>query len=442
MADDLHQSTSIYASPVIPDGLMPLQADVTVPQSTSLSTGTGLLVTDTTVIEQLANFPGDIYDLRPSSHLMRLMQALLGDSGTGQLRKRLMQAQIQALSTSGARFFDLDRFYGPIFGASRTDTEQLPINPMETATATATEWDEIEAADASYRDRMTALAQAIAMGGTIPGLQAAASAVTGVDCDVYESWSMIEAAANPSAMGHTWAEMEGVTWGDYEGEAWGALEGVPFYGRSGSLTRGEALVRVNKDYETSDQGRAERASDEWALVRVLERLKPAGLLVTIDTQGAASLSPRPISAVASDSTHWEIATFVTPQPTPGVQPYPLSYGQLAAGLTDTSRRVLPQPPLTTRLGDTWSYGSQVPSCRSYAVQPVNPDDFTVPGEVSDAPAQTADQTIVWRDGSSTTYSAARGVLDPLASLAARAASEGILVAHPYSGDRRTVPTTD
>ena len=443
MTDDgLHQSTSVYASPVLPGGLMPLQADVTVPQSTTLSTSTGMLVTDTTVTEQLANFPGEIYDLTPTSHLMRLMQVLLGDSGTGQLRKRLLQAQVSALSTTGAKFFDLDRFYGPLFGAERTDDEQLPINPMDTAVATPAEWDEIEAADGSFRDRMTALAMAIAMGGTVPGLQAAASAVTGVDCDVYESWSMIESAADPGEAGHTWAEMEGVTWDDYEGETWGAIEGIPFYGRSGTLTRSEALIRINKDYDSSPRGRAERASDEWALVRVLGRLKPASLLITIDSEGSSSLSPRPISAATSDSTHWEIATFVTPQQTTGTNPYPLSYGQQAAGVSATDRRVLPIPPMTTRLGDSWSYGTQVPSCRSYAVQPVNPADFTQPGAVSDAAAVTDDQTVVWRDGTSTTYSAARGILDPLTAAAARAGSEGVLTAHPYSGDRRTVTPTD
>lgn len=442
MVDDLHQSTSVYASPVIPEGLMAQQADVSVPQSTSLSTGTGMLVTDTTVAEQMGNFPGELYDLRPSSHLMRLMQVLLGDSGAGQLRKRLLQAQISALSTSGAKFFDLDRFYGPIFSGVRTAAEQLPINPMETSSATPTEWDQIEAADASYRDRMTALAMAIAMGGTVPGLQAAAAAVTGADCEVYESWSMIESAANPGASGHTWAQMEGVSWSAYEGQAWGALEGVSFYGRSGSLTRSEALVRIYKDYDASDAGRAERASDEWALVRVLQRLKPAGLMVTIDSQGESSYAPRPIAAVASDSTHWEIASFVTPQPTPGASPYPLSYGQQAEGLADTDRRVLPVPPMSTRIGDVWSYGTEVPSCRSYTVQPVNPGDFTAPGPVSDAASLTADQTVVWRDGTSTTYSASRGVLDPLAAQAARAGSEGILTAHPYSGDRRTVTTTE
>jgi hypothetical protein len=444
MADDfLHQGDGTFGSAVIPGGLIPLQADVTVPQSTQLASGTGMLVADTAVTEQLRHFPEEVYDLRPTSHLVRLMQALLGDSGVGQLRKRLLVAQMQSLSTSGARFFDLDRFYGAIFNATRNDTEVLPINPMETATATAAEWDSIEAADASFRDRMTALAKAIAMGGTVPGLQAAAEAITGVEVDIYESWALLDAAGDTDEAAHTWAWMEAGHWIDYEGEIWGALEGTPFYGRSGSLTRSEVLVRVNRDYPTTPEGRAQQASDESALVRVLERIKPAHMLLTVDTQGTSALVARGIAGVRSDSENWEIVPQVTPSQVPtSTNPYPLSAIQQQNGVDPSSPRVLPRPPLTTRLGDEWSYGQQVPACRSYAVSPDDPADFTTPGPVPDADLDSVDQTVVWRDGTSTIYRASLGALDPLLSHAARAGGDGVLVANPYSGDRRTVLTVD
>ncbi|MET7363285.1 hypothetical protein ABZS76_33275 [Streptomyces sp. NPDC005562] len=445
MADDfLHQGAGIYgSSDVLPAGLMPLQADVTVPQTASLSSGTGMLVADVALAEQVRHFPDEIYDLRPTSHLMRLMQALLGDSGVGQLRKRLLLSQLQSLSASGARFFDLDRFYGALFGATRTDDEQLPINPMETSTATAAEWESIEAADASFRDRMTALAQSIAQGGTLPGLQAAAEAVTAAEVDVFESWALLEAAEDPEEAGHTWEWMEGATWQEYEGQIWGALEGVPFYGRSGVLTRSELLVRVNRDYPSTAEGRAQRASDEWALVRVLERIKPAHVLLTVDTQGTSALLPRAISAVSADSEHWEIVTRVTPGQVPlGASPYPLSLLQETVGVEAGSARVLPRPPLTSRMGDEWAYGSQVPTCRSYAVEPTDEVDFTEPGSINDLGNEPLDQLIVWRDGGTTVYRAALGAMDPLQSQAARAGSDGVLVANPYSGDRRMVLTTD
>ncbi|MFE0490197.1 DUF7297 family protein [Streptomyces griseoaurantiacus] len=444
MADEeLHQGEGLYSGSVISGGLIPLQADVTVPQSTELASGTGLLVSDVSVTEQMRHFPEEVYDLRPTSHLVRLMQALLGDSGVGQLRKRLLIAQLQNLSASGARFFDLDRFYGALFGATRTGAEALPINPMETASATASEWDSIEAADASFRDRMTALATSISMGGTAPGLQAAAEAVTGVEADVYESWALLDAVEDPEEAGHTWEWMEGGLWSEYEGQIWGALEGTPFYGRSGSLTRSEVLVRVNRDYPATTAGRAQRASDESALVRVLERLKPAHVLLTVDTQGSSALVARGIAGVRSDSENWEVVTQVTPGQVPlGTNPYPLSALQERAGVDPNSPRVLPRPPLVNRLGDEWSYGAQVPACRSYAVMPTEDVTFTEPGPVPDSDLDSLDQTVVWRDGTSTVYSAALGALDPLLSHAARATSDGVLVANPYSGDRRIVLTTE
>lgn len=444
MADiPLHQGNGTFGTGVIPGGLIPLQADVTVPQSTALASGTGMLVADTAVSEQLRHFPEEVYDLRPTSHLARLMQALLGDSGVGQLRKRLLVAQLQSLSTAGARFFDLDRFYGAIFNATRNADETLPINPMETATATAAEWDSIEAADASFRDRMAALAKAITMGGTVPGLKAAAEAVTGVEADVYESWALLDAAGDASQAGHTWEWMEGGTWADYDGEIWGALEGTPFYGRSGVLTRSEVLVRVNRDYPSTPEGRAQQASDESALVRVLERLKPAHILLTVDTQGSSALVARGISGVRSDSENWEIVPQVTPSQVPtSANPYPLSAVEEQAGVDPSSPRVLPRPPLTTRLGDEWSYGQQVPICRSYAVIPDDAGDFTTPGTVADAVVDSLDQTVVWRDGTQTVYRASLGALDPLLSHAARAGGDGVLVANPYSGDRRMVLTAD
>ncbi|MGW9067892.1 DUF7297 family protein [Streptomyces yangpuensis] len=441
----LHQGTGMFGNAVLPDGLMPLQADITVPQATSLASGTGMLVADVTIAEQLRHFPEEVYDLRPTSHLVRLMQAVLGESGVGQLRKRLLLAQLQSLSAAGARFFDLDRLYGALFGATRTDAEQLSINPMETATATASEWESIEAADASFRDRMTALARAIAQGATLPGLKAAAEAVSGAEVDVFESWALIEAASDPDEAGHDWEWMEGANWGEYEGEIWGVLEGVPYFGRSGTLSRSELLVRVNRDYPATAAGRAQRASDEHALVRVLARLKPAHMLLTVDTQGVSALHPRSISAVYGDSEHWEIVTRVTPGGVPlGDSPYPLSPQQEADGLDPGSSRVLPTPPLTTRVGDEWSYGSQVPTCRAYSFYPETDVDFAQPGPVPEHAYDQPllDQVIVWRDGSSTTYGSALGAMDPLRLQAARASADGVLVANPYSGDRRMVLTTE
>ncbi|GAA1978762.1 DUF7297 family protein [Kitasatospora viridis] len=422
--------------------LVPLQLDVTAPQPTALASGTSMLVTDTTLASQLSHFP-DLYDLRPTSHLMRLMQALLGESGVGQLRKRLLLAQWGAVSAQGARFYDLDRFYGAIFNADRTSDEQLAVNALDTATATPDEWEEMEAADASYRDRMTALARAVSLGGTLPGLKAAAEAVIGAPVEVFESWALLEAAAG-GQIGNSWDHLEATlpTWTQADGQLWSAMEGLPFTGRSGVGTRAEVLVRIQQDYPFTDEGRRRQQDDEWALTKVLGKLKPASVLLTVDAQGLTVQSEVHVASASSDSEHWQVAYQVTPSQLPTSTPlYPLSAAQQAAGLSDTAPRVVPVPPLATRLGDEWSYGAHVPSARSYGYLPDEPA-WGAPGSIPDSEAPGLDQTVVWMDGSQSVYAAVRGLLDPTQLLAARAASEGVLVAHPYSGDRRVVPTHD
>lgn len=436
-----------FPNPSAASALMPVQGNVTVPQSTALASGTGMLVPDTAVSEQMSNFPDTLYDLRPTSHLMRLMQALLGDSGAGQLRKRLLVSQLSAQTSAGTAFFDLDRFYGAIFNASRGVTEQLSVNPMDPATgvATPTEWEGVYSSDGAYRDRMNALAFGIAQGATQPGIVAAASAAIGAPVEVDESWAMMD-AANGSGSVHTWGWLEAryPTWSSLAGQLWGPLEGQTFYGRSGSLTRSELLVRVHKTYPQTAAGRQAQAVDEWTLVRVLDQLLPAGLLMTVDTQAVTVGQPLQISAARSDSTHVEVVRQVTPVGTTSpVSPYPLSAGQVSAGVGTFDTRVLPVPPMSTRIGDSWTYSTasaQAAMAVSWVPDPSGPVDFTQPGAVPDLSSPVDEQQITWSDGTTTTYSAALGLLDPAQALAARVGSDGSLVAHPYSGDRRMVPT--
>lgn len=441
-------TTPVNQGSSAPDSsLAPFQANATIPQSTALSSATGMLVTDISLASHLKHFPEEAYDLRPTSHLVRFMQVLLGESGVGQLRKRLALAQWAAVSAQGARFFDLDRFYGAIFGAQRTAAEALTVNAIDTATATDDEWEQMEAADASYRDRMLALAHSVPMAGTKPGLQAAAEAVIGAPVDIYESWALLEAAAGGD-IGRTWDDMETLFphWTDVDGHLFSSLEGSVFSGRSGVQTRTEVLVRIRKDYELTNEGRQAQESDSWALTRVLERLKPAGVLLTVDAQGVTAQTEVEMASASSDSENWQVVHQVTPdQALPRWAVYPLSAGQQAAGLDASSARVMPVPPLATRAGAAWTYSVQAQTARSYTYEPLDvaAGDFTHPGGIPDMPnAPTADQTVVYANSTQTVYRAARGLLDSLHALASMASADGSLVAHPYSGDRRAVPTAD
>jgi hypothetical protein len=427
--------------------LVPLQVNATIPQSTALASATNMLVADSSIESHLQNFPEEAYDLRPTSHLVRIMQVLLGESGVGQLRKRLALAQWAASSVQGARFFDLDRFYGALFGARRTPAEELPVNAMDTATATLDEWEQMEASDASYRDRMVALARSLPMAGTKPGLQAAAEAVLGAPVEIFESWALLE-AAGAGDIGHSWDYLEAAfaNWTAIDGQLWSSLEGAQFSGRSGVQTRSEVLVRIRKEYPQTPQGRQDRQDDAWAVSRVLERLKPANVLLTVDAQGVTVQKELAVAAADADSENWQVVQQVTPDASlPQWAVYPLSAGQQAAGVDPSGARIMPLPPLTTQVGDAWTHEAPSQSARSYTYAPLDvaDGDWTHPGGIPDMASTTsADQVVVWRDGSTDTYRAARGLLDAAQALSAKASSDGALVAHPYSGDRRTVPTAD
>src|SRR5690242_8459212 len=178
------QSPSLFdQQATVSTTLLQLQTVISNPMVAGLPTATGMILPDVATYDRLAHFPEDLYDLRPESHLVRFLKALLGEGGVGQLRKRYLLAQLEQ-SLDSTHFYDLDRFYGALFGARRGVLGALPIDPMQDV-ATPDGWDEIYALDAVFRDRVIKLAKAITLGGTPMGMQALAEALTGVECDVY-----------------------------------------------------------------------------------------------------------------------------------------------------------------------------------------------------------------------------------------------------------------
>lgn len=257
--------------------LLPRQRSVSDPSLPSLESATGLLVSDLWLQERLRHFPDDIYDLRPTSHLVRFMSALMGPSGAGQLRLRNTVALFQTTLHS-THFYDLDAFYGVLFGAVRQVHEALGLNG-HTALCTQDEWESITVSDTSYRERISRLAKAINMGATLPGIQAVAEALFGVPCDIYEVWALKDSAdptygsrvvapATPPDTGgnRTWGAVESAfpTWGDLDGNSWQhisdpllALSPEMFFG----LTSGQ---RMWSDVETDFPTFLDAESATWA----------------------------------------------------------------------------------------------------------------------------------------------------------------------------------
>lgn len=450
------QSTSFFDTSSAPnEGIIPLQSDPAGPQVTGVERATNMLLPDAPTMQQLRNFPDNLYDLRESSVLVRLMKVLLGDAGAGQLRKRTLVTRMES-ALSGANFFDLDRFYGAIFGALRSQAEALPINPMDEA-ATPDEWDEIKAADASYRERIAELAKAIAMGATIPGLQQAAESIVQAPVDIYESWQLLDAYGQiTSTQPNTWDQTQTLypTWQSFPSTTtWNGVEGTIQVGRTNTLTRSEIVVRPHKDYSSSPENLYNAPREENALVRVLQKLRPAGTIVTVDTGMGDPHVETPISGLQADSEYWEVVPKVLPRTSlagDASAVYPLSVKQAATAASSTAdggitppdiHRVLPRPPWTASQGRTWTYNSAVSAVSSYTFAPSDAANV-FDAQDGTKSTYTDDQTVVFRDGSEVVYSARKGILSAQQTLAAQAVSDGSLVAHPYTGDRKAVPTHD
>jgi hypothetical protein len=447
--------------------LLQTQYDPSTPAVQGLDRTTNLLVPDYITSARFDHFPDDLYDLRDHSHLVRFLRALMGDSGAGALRKRYMIARFQQALTS-THFFDLDRFYGAIFGTNRLQSEQLGLNPFVDI-ATSDEWEQAHVADARFRERIFALAKAIPMGGTVPGLKTAAEAIVGAPCEVLEDWQRIDYQhshgylTDEDYQGRTYAQVAAFgtysdvaahgTWVNITGVSYPVLhtqrryqdfpvDGFITYGQAENIhydfleerdvrlgkvvnDRGGVMVRPLKTYDTTAAGDSEKAQDEYALRRVLNLLKPAGVRLRIDMTADGLYATRPIAAAYADSEYYEIVQSVSPTNTPQAPVYPLSPGQRQDGLVANSPRILARPPFSAAQTAQWNYANEVVAVHSYAEDPVSllANDGNDFDRVTDI------------YGHATEFSGEKGVLDPRQAEAGRLSGDTSLVSHPYAADR-------
>lgn len=447
--DVLHEAASFFDfGGGSDDALVSLQVEATAPSVTGLETATGMLLGDIPISQRLAHFPDDLYDMRETSHLVRFLTALLGDAGAGSLRKQSQVSLFRSVMR-GTHFYDLDRFYGSIFGISRKVGEILGIDPT-TDPATSNEWDQIAVADSSFRDRISHLASAINMGGTYPGIKAAAEAITQVECDIYEVWDLLD-TYGPGGAGRSWDDIEAIgtpgpsdpTWDAVEALdssvfhlTWQELEASVILGRTGTNSRAEVIVVPKKNYDAivTDQGEAEaqrvRLEDEHSLIRVLNVLKPASTLLTVNTEGIAVHIDTPMADLQADSNYWAVITRVAPNPAllaPDGLPYPLSLQQTLNGLLQSDLRQIPKPPWSEQQAARWSHAPEVVSAQAYAFDNAGRDE---PGN-GDIIDSTDSSVITYMDGTRETFGPDRGPLDPRRALAARYAAQGILISAPY-----------
>lgn len=125
----IQQSSTIFDWPDTPaPSVLNFQIIPTQPLPDRTTTATGMLIPDLIISQRLVNFPPNLYDLNPSSALFHFMAALMGAGGAGQIRQRQLLARLQTALTSTS-FYDLDSFYGSLFGALRGPSGSLPWNP-------------------------------------------------------------------------------------------------------------------------------------------------------------------------------------------------------------------------------------------------------------------------------------------------------------------------
>lgn len=423
--------------------VLSLQAPSTQPLPAGTDTATNLINPDLQIAQQLSNFPPNLYNLASTSVLTHFMTALLGDSGVGQLRKRQLVSRLQQAITS-TRFYDLDSFYGSLFGAQRGPSGTLPVNPATglpvdpySDLASGDGWDEIEAIDAQYRERILALAKAITLGGTLPGIQALAEAITGVSCQVYETWRFLANATGPSPGANTWEQVEDEdpTWSAVDGTTWQTLEGVPSYtGLLGQGLANEIVIVPKKKYSSSSADQAQENADMFGVLSVVEVLRPAQSLISFNPDGPGIVTSVPVSAAWADSEYWETVHLVTPASTsdPAYAKIMASYqGGGRSGSTVGPAIAQPSPPLSRSQGNQYSYAGDVTAVTAQAVTGANPNAAVVSSGV-DYQTITFPRSVT---KSTESYLPAQAVMPPAQAATARTASPVSTCCAPYSGPR-------
>lgn len=430
------QSPSLFdQGSTITTSLLQLQTVISNPLVVELPTATGMVLPDVATYDRLAHFPEELYDLRPESHLMRFLNVLMGESGVGVLRKRYLLCQLeQALDST--HFYDLDRFYGALFGARRGVLGALPVDPM-TDVCTPDGWDEIQSFDAVFRERVIKLAKAITLGATPMGMQALAEALTGVECDIYEVWSILD-SQGPAGIARSYGEVA-TDFGDYgvmRPYTWGQISNVQHVGNLGLDARNEFVVRPKRVYDVSDPDAArQRAEDLYGIQRVIQVLKPAFTLATVDDNGLAVHKKVPIAGVSADSEFWEVISRVIPQEDLD-EVYKLLYTSYDKRANPQGiERVPPRPAFTSSQGQQWTYVTEVSSVSSFTREPVDYNKTTP----KDVEALSYD-TVRYYDGTVIVYRPEYALIDPKQAMVSQTVGEGSVQAAPYSGARKVVPT--
>lgn len=352
---------------------------------------------------RLQHFPEDIYDKSAESHLIRLLKSLIGDSGVGGAQKQMLLTRLQQ-SMAGTHFFDLDSFYGSLFGHTRRGENEVLTNNPYSEIISIEDWDEARLRDGSYRARVVRMAQAIHLGATSLGVRKFAEALTGFEFDIIEDWQF------GSYMQHYWEDWESSDWTSMEDYSWDELE-------FSETATNERIRNVVTLYPSRKMTEGER----YDLERSIDKIKPANMIVVISNEVPdVDITTIQFSA-SSPSEKWEIRQLVQNKRINGILPYP--------DYPEDEFISPPVPAWSGYSGEAWSVFDRNPKALAYVTQ----SDVNVEVQIDPQASDLAPQALLVNTGGAQTVSLPEYIMKPIQGLyGGRSASDGIVITNPYA----------
>lgn len=149
----------------------------------------------------LSRFPEEIYNKSPDSHLYKFMRALLGEGGVNWIKKNHLEARI-GLEELGVDMFDLDKYYGSPFDFGRILEEEFDDDPF--GLIDKTQWEQIKAKNARYRNRALDYMNGARAGNTPLGMKLAAKSGLGHDVEIIENYKYLFDVHSDDPLGLTY----------------------------------------------------------------------------------------------------------------------------------------------------------------------------------------------------------------------------------------------
>lgn len=252
---------------------------------------------------RMRHFTQDVFDISAQGHLYKFMDALCGDAGAGSLKKELLFAQFQS-SLDTIFFRDLDNIFGKIAAFSRYASEEYTYDPASQM-LTTDQWNEVMVKDAWYRQRIKDFMFGLSLGCTPPAFRMMCRAALGVDCELFEVSYYVDRqlGLKPSLVPGQ-STIPGTIF-PYSGRGTGGSGGAQF-GRTDQNLRNEVVVKPLKA--------SIEPSEHYLLNGIMEQLRPADTVVTIDPNGLAVHKPIKTQNVAAGSSYFQVEKNVTGVP--------------------------------------------------------------------------------------------------------------------------------